>query len=61
MEVIFIPRVVIPLSTFGEFTTGPLAPRYSTTSIRILEQGSKSQSRHQTEDLLFTPLNDKNL
>ena len=29
--------VVIPLSTFGEFTNSPLAPRYSITSIRIFE------------------------
>ena len=30
---IFIARVVIPLSTSREFTTGPPAPRYSITSI----------------------------
>ena len=34
---IYIARAVIPLSTFGKFTTGPSAPRYSIISIKILE------------------------
>ena len=40
MRLKFIARVVIPLSTFGEFTTGPPAPaRYSSHLQGYLNNG----------------------